>query len=96
MRVEARVGDTTLLLLLDTGAQISVFPVEVVPEAVRTGEQVRVEGYSGNSELRELAKVEIVLGEKVLHEKVALASMRELDGKGLLALNLRRKDAGTF
>ena len=65
----------------------------MVPETARTGEQVRVKGYSGNSELRELAKVEIVLGEKVLHEKVALASMRELDGKGLLALNLRRKDA---
>jgi len=28
--VETRAGDTTLLLLLDTGAQISVLPEEVV------------------------------------------------------------------
>ena len=37
------------------------------------------------------SEFEIVLGEKVLHENVAIASMRELDGKDLLALNLKRK-----
>jgi len=37
-----------------------------------------------------------VLSEKVLNEKVALASIREIDSKGLFALNLKKKDVGTF
>jgi len=45
----------------------------------------------GTSDLRELAKIKIRIGSKVLDETVALASNKELDGKGLVAINLKKK-----
>ena len=91
--MQVTVGDTDLPLLLDSGAQISVLSEEVMPTIAKTGEWVRVKGYSGESKLRATARVKIGIGGKVLNEVIALASMKQLDGKGLLALNLRNEDA---
>ena len=67
-----------LLLLLDTGAQISVIPDELIPSAARTGEEVRVKGFNGVAEQRNIAITKIKIGDKKFEEKVALAKLEEL------------------
>jgi len=69
--VQATIGDSKLPLLLDSGAQISVIPEEVVPSIARTGESIKVKGFTGGSQLRETARVKIRIGDKVLDELVA-------------------------
>jgi len=46
----SRVSALELSLLVDTGAQISVIPTELIPGA---GETVKVRGYSGTADMRE-------------------------------------------
>ena len=79
--------------LLDTCAQISVMPDELIPSAARTGDKVRVKGFNGVAELRDIAVTKIKIRDKEFEEKVALAKLEELEGKGILALNLREKDS---
>ena len=74
-----------LPLLLETGAQISVMPDELISLAARTGDKVRVKGFNGVAELRDIAVTKIKIGDKELEEKVALAKLEELGGKGILA-----------
>ena len=89
----AMVEGKQLPLLLDTGAQISVMPAELVPTSAKTGDKVRIKGFNGVAELRDLAEVKIKVGDKEFVERVALADLDELEGKGLLALNLKKKDS---
>ena len=79
--------------MLDTGAQISVMPDELIPSAARTGDKVKVKGFNGVAELRDIAVTKIKIGDKVFEENVALAKLEELKGKGILAFNLREKDS---
>ena len=91
--VQAKVKGKELPLLLDTGAQISVMPDELIPSAARTGDEVSVKGFNGIAELRDIAVTKIKIGDKEFEEKVALAKLEELEGKGILALNPREKDS---
>jgi len=84
-----KIGDYEVPFLLDSGAQISVVPIEFVPEAAKTGETVKVKGFGGEAVSREVAKVKIHLGSKILDERVVLASSCDLEGKGILAVDLR-------
>ena len=64
-------------------------PDELIPSAARTGDKVRVKGINGIAELRDIAITKIKIGDKEFEEKVALAMLEELEGKGILALNLK-------
>ena len=68
----ASVGDITFPAILDSGADICVLPEEIVPATSRINEKVRINGYDGKSEVREMAEVRIKIGNVVLKEKVVL------------------------
>ncbi len=74
--------------VIDSGADITVLPEELVPNEVWLDETVKVHSYDGNSKVRKLAMATINLGDTVLREKVALVSMSELGGKALVSLPL--------
>ena len=57
--------DLEISILLDTGAQITIFPEEVVPAAAKGGVKVRMKGYVVSLKLREVAEVRIRLGKRV-------------------------------
>ena len=55
-----------LPVLLDSGADISVLPEEVVPAVAKIQDKVRLNGYDGKSKLREVTWVTIRLANLVL------------------------------
>ena len=83
--IQSEVEGKELPLLLETGAQISVMPDELISSAARTGDKVRVKEFNGVAELRDIAVTKIKIGDKESEEKVALAKLEELGGKGILA-----------
>lgn len=87
----AMIADQEVLVLLYTGVQITILPEEVVPVEAKTGDKVRVKGYVGKSELRDVAKVKIRVGNRTWEETVALVKGSEISWKGLLAINLHKK-----
>ena len=68
----ASVGDITFPAILDSGADFCVLPEEIVPATSRINEKIRIKGYDGKSEVREMAEVRIKIGNVVLKEKVVL------------------------
>ena len=52
-----------------------------------------MKGYDGNAVVREMTRVQIKIGEKVWNEDVALAKSAELDGRGLLVVNLGKSES---
>ncbi len=86
--IEVSICEVSKPAILDSGADISILPEEVVPTAARLNETVSVVSYDGRQKVRELAEVNIRMGEDVLRERVALASMEELGGRALIALPL--------
>ena len=91
--IEATLYDQPLPLLLDTGAQLSVVPEEMVPPAARTGSKVHLKGYEGRVDEAELAKISLCVGKRVWKGEAALVKGSDLDGKGILAVDLRDKEA---
>ncbi len=81
--------DQTLPLLLDTGAQMSVIPEEMVPASAKTGRKVQLKGYNGKIDEAEVACVSLCVGKRVWKGEVALVKGSDLDGKGILAINLK-------
>ena len=79
-------------LLLDTGTHITILLEVIVPTTAKTGE-VCVKGYLGCAKLREMARVKIKVEDMTWFETVALAPSSELNGKGLLAVNLCKKES---
>ena len=75
--VKGRIENKDIQLLLDTGAQICVMPEEMVPDAAKTGGLVKVKEHSGLVRVRDVAEIDLVVGDLKLHEKVALASTAE-------------------
>ena len=82
------VADIEIPLLLDTCAQITILPEEMIPTTAKTGEKVRVKGYVGCAKLREMVRVRIKVEDRTWFETVALAPSSELNRKGLLVVNL--------
>ena len=75
--VEGRINGRKAKLLLDTGAQITVVPENLVGEELKTGEYVKVKGVL-TSGVMPLAKVEFeVEGMEKWKEEVALAPAEE-------------------
>ena len=52
-----------------------------------------MKGYDGNAVVREMARVQFRIGEKVWNKDVALAESAELDGRGILAVNLGKSES---
>ena len=77
--IEVSVCEVSMPAILDSGADISILPEEVVPTAARLNETVSVVSYDGRQKVRESAEGNIRMGEDVLRERVALASMEESD-----------------
>ena len=84
--LSGKIGDYELLLLLDTGAHISIIPEEIIPPAAKTGEVVRVKGFTGVAELRSIAKVKINVNGVLRDYKVALCPGKDMGDKGILAI----------
>ncbi len=78
-----------LPFLLDTGAQLSVVPKELVPSAARTGKKVCLKGYKGRVDEAELASISLCVGKRVWKGEAALVNGSDLDGKGVLAVDIR-------
>ncbi len=91
--VDATLYDQPLPLLLDTGAQLSVVPEEMVPPAARTGNKVHLKGYNGRVDEAELAKISLCVGKRIWKGEAALVKGSDLDGKGILAVDLRDREA---
>ncbi len=83
----------TDVYLCDTGAQISVIPEEMVPPAAKTGQTVQLKGYNGRVDEAEMARVSMCIGSRKWTGDVALVSGCDLNGKGILAINLRDQDS---
>ena len=79
--IRATVADLEIPLLLDTGAQITILPEEIVPTTAKIGEKVHVKGYVGCAKLREMARVKIKAEDMTWFETVALAPSSELNGR---------------
>ncbi len=94
--INIEVYNTTIPAVIDSGADITALPKELVPEVARLDETVMVHSYDGNVKVREMAAVKVILGDVTLTEKVALASMVELGGKALLSLPLLHQDKRTI
>ncbi len=93
--INIEVYNTTIPAVIDSGADITVWPKELVPKVARLDETVTIHSYDRNVKVREMAVVKITLGDVTLNEKVALASMVELGGKALLSLPLLNQDKRT-
>ena len=91
--MKATLYDQPLPLLLDTGAQLSVVPEEMVPVSARTGSKVHLKGYKGRVDEAELAKISLCVGKRVWKGEAALVKGSDIDGKGILAVDLRDKEA---
>ena len=63
--VMAIVADRQQPLLFNIGTQVTVLPEEAIPAAAKTGNKVRVNGYDGKAVVRDMANVQIKIGEKV-------------------------------
>lgn len=86
--IDVVICDVNIPAIIDSGADITVVPEEVVPVAAHSGETIRISGYDGVSKVRKVAEISIRMGDVVLREKVALVSMAELGGKALISLPL--------
>ena len=71
--IPAMVEGKQLPLLLDTGAQISVMPAELVPTSAKAGDKVRIKKFNGIAELRDYAEVRIKEGDKEFVERVCIS-----------------------
>ena len=94
--VKGKISDYEILLLLDTGAQISIIPEEIIPPAAKTGEVVSVKGFTGVAELSSIAKVKINVNGVLRDCEVALCPGEDMGDKGILAINLRDTDSFCF
>ena len=91
--IEVTLYDQPLPLLLDTGPQLSVVPDEMVPPAARTGSKVHLKVYKGRVDEAELSKISLCVGKCVWKGEAALVKGSDLDGKGILTVDLRDKEA---
>ncbi len=62
-------------------------------KAAKTGQKVQLKGYNGRVDEAEMARVSMCIGSRKWTGDVALVSGRDLDGKGILAINLRDQDS---
>ncbi len=86
--IQASLYGQPLPLLLDTGAQLSVVPKELVPPAARTGKKECLKGYKGRVDEVELTSISLCVGKRVWKGEAALVNGSDLDGKGILAVDI--------
>ena len=86
--VTATLCGCQLPILLDTGAQMTVVPEELVSPIAHTGNQVQLRSFDGGVREVSTASVSMRFGEREWQGEVALVKLKELNDKGILAVNV--------
>ncbi len=68
---------------------MSVIREEMVPASAKTGRKVQLKGYNGRIDEAEVANISLCVGKRVWKGEMALVKGSELDGKGILEINLK-------
>ncbi len=85
--LEATLFGQQLPCLLDSGAMMTVVPMELVPPSAYTGNKVQLRGFDGSVREVDTAQVTLNILGKDWSGVVALVEGTKLDGKGLFAVN---------
>ncbi len=64
-----------------------------MPPAARTGKKVCLKGYKGRVDEAELASISLCVGKRVWKGEAALVNGSDLDGKGILAVDITDREA---
>ena len=78
-----------LSVLLDTGAQMTVVPEELIPPVAHTGKKVTLRSFVGSTREVGTACVSFVFGDIEWKGEVVTVNGEQLDGRALLAVNVK-------